>query len=118
MRSTKELTVGKRIMLLRKERRFTREELAERADISYKFLYEIENDTKNFSASTLERLSDALGVSMDFIMKGRKNTNGDLVITLERYKPDTLKSVEQLLLAACEIVSEDVQKQWNYVYIC
>lgn len=111
MQSTKELTVGKRIMLLREERRFTREQLATRADISYKFLYEIENDMKKFSATTLERLSEALDVSMDFIMKGRQSPNDDIVITLERYKPDTLKSVEQLLLAACEIISEDVQQQ-------
>lgn len=111
MDGTKDLSVGKRIMLLRKERKFTREELAERADISYKFLYEIENDMKKFSASTLERLSEALGVSMDFIMKGRQNSHDDLVITFEHYKPDTLKSVEQLLLAACEIISENIQKQ-------
>ena len=61
---------GKRIMNLRKKIGFTREELAELAGISSKFLYEIEVGSKGFSAKTLSGLANALGVSCDYILLG------------------------------------------------
>ena len=51
---------GKRIRLLREERNLSRDIPSERAEISAKFLYEIESGKKGFSADTLYRLSKAL----------------------------------------------------------
>ena len=62
-------------MQLRTDRRYTREQLAYLADISEKFLYEIEMNKKGFSAETLMKLSHALEVSMDYIMLGREAEN-------------------------------------------
>ncbi|MCM1236396.1 MAG: helix-turn-helix domain-containing protein [Ruminococcus flavefaciens] len=62
------LTAGERIKLLRIERGYNRKQLAERAGISEKFLYEIEMKKKGFSAKTLSKLSEALEVSLDYIM--------------------------------------------------
>lgn len=45
---------GNRIRYLRERQHYTREQLAEMADISPKFLYEIESGQKGFSADTLE----------------------------------------------------------------
>ena len=59
------MTAGERIMILRGERGYTREQLAELADISEKFLYEIEMGKKGFSATTLMNICDALEVSLD-----------------------------------------------------
>ena len=53
MNDAKELTAGMRIKKLRLEKRYTREQLAYLADISDKFLYEIESGKKGFSAVTL-----------------------------------------------------------------
>lgn len=59
---------GKKIKNLRIENQLTREYLAEQADISFKFLYEIETGKKGCSAYVLYRLAKSLNVSADFLM--------------------------------------------------
>ena len=95
-------------MQLRTDRRYTREQLAYLADISEKFLYEIEMNKKGFSAETLMKLSHALEVSMDYIMlgKGSRKYDDEIVATLEQFKPNTLEMVDRLLKAAYEISKE------------
>lgn len=66
--------IGARIKNLRKINHYTREELAELAGISPKFLYEIESGRKGFSAETLVKVSKALSVSCDYIMLGENGT--------------------------------------------
>lgn len=102
------MTAGERIMQLRLDRRYTREQLAYLADISEKFLYEIEMDKKGFSATTLKNLAEALEVSMDYIMLGKESRkyNEDIEATLEKFKPNTLGAVEKLLEIAYEISKE------------
>ena len=99
------VTAGERIMQLRLDRRYTREQLAYLANISEKFLYEIEMDKKGFSAITLMNLAKALEVSMDYIMLGKsgRKYDNEIVATLERFKPNTLGAVEKLLEIAYEI---------------
>ncbi len=94
------MTVGARIMQLRLNRGYTREQLAYLADISEKFLYEIETDKKGFSATTLMGISKALEVSLDYIMYGSEE---EIVSTLKRFNPNTLKRVERLLDVLYEI---------------
>lgn len=67
--------IGERIRELREIQCFTREALAEKVDISSKFLYEIETGKKGFSADVLCRLSRALSVSCDYIMLGEDVSN-------------------------------------------
>ncbi len=61
---------GKRIRELRELNHYTREKFAEFADISPKFLYEIETGQKGFSAETLSKISKAFQVSGDYLMNG------------------------------------------------
>lgn len=61
---------GKRIRALREKSRYTREQFAEIANISPKFLYEIETGQKGFSASTLFYISRGLGTSCEYILTG------------------------------------------------
>ena len=105
MNDAKELTAGMRIKKLRLEKRYTREQLAYLADISDKFLYEIESGKKGFSAVTLMKLSKALNVSMDYIMAGKdmKSSEDGIVATLEQFKPNTLENVEGLIKIAYEL---------------
>lgn len=95
-------------MQLRTDRRYTREQLAYLADISEKFLYEIEMNKKGFSADTLMKLSHALEVSMDYIMlgKGSRKYEDEIVATIEQFKPNTLEMVDRLIKAAYEISKE------------
>lgn len=64
--------IGKRIRELRELQNYTREDLAEKINISAKFLYEIEMGKKGFSAKTLYKISKALSVSSDYIMLGEE----------------------------------------------
>ena len=45
----------------------TREQLAANADITTKFLYEVENGKKGLSATTLLKIANALSCSCDYI---------------------------------------------------
>ncbi len=67
--------IGWRIRELREIQCFSREELAEKADISAKFLYEIERNRKGFSAEILYRIAKALSVSCEYIMTGEDSVN-------------------------------------------
>lgn len=62
--------IGDRIRELRELKKLIRDELADLAEISPKFMYEIEMGKKGFSAKTLIKLSKALGVSCECIMLG------------------------------------------------
>lgn len=59
------INIGKKIKELRVEKAFSRTLLAARADISAKFLYEIELGKKGCSCYILYRLAVALGVRVD-----------------------------------------------------
>lgn len=62
--------IGKRIRKLREEKEITREELANKAGITPKFLYEVENGKKGLSANNLYKIATALSCSCDYILLG------------------------------------------------
>lgn len=84
--------VGNRIKTLRLERRMTREELSEAADISVSFIYEIETGKKSFSVYTLKRLTEALGVSTDYIL-GDEEENVDNMLRVEQLLTEAINRV-------------------------
>ena len=67
--------IGERIRKLREEKGITREELATRAEITTKFLYEVENGKKGMSANNLCKISRELSSSCDYILLGRNKVN-------------------------------------------
>ncbi len=56
--------LGRKIRILREQGNLTQEELSERAQISYKFLGEIERGLKNSSIKILGQIADAMGISL------------------------------------------------------
>lgn len=96
---------GLRILNLRMDRGYSRETLAELANVSAKFIYEIEMREKGFSAATLKKLADALEVSCDYILTGCGDAryNENLASTIERFEPSVLNKVEELLHVAYDI---------------
>lgn len=56
--------LGKNIREMRKEKRLTQEQLAEKADINPKFLGEVERAETNVSVLTLSKICDALEISL------------------------------------------------------
>ncbi len=92
--------VGERIRELREIQNFTREALAEKADISAKFLYEIEAGKKGFSADILCRISKALSVSCDYIMLGEGSThpgNEKIICVLETLEPKQISKMQDIV---------------------
>lgn len=101
-------TPGKRIQELRfAHNKMSREKLAELADISTSFLYEIETGKKGFSANVLERLADALDVKTDYILRGTvSNANDELAATGEKLSVASLIQIRQLLSDALQEIRE------------
>ena len=70
-------TIGSKIKKLRLEKDMTQEELARKANIPYATLLKIENDTvKNPTINTLQKLAQALEVSVDFLINLKYKNNG------------------------------------------
>lgn len=101
-----DMCIGERIRKLRESRHYTREVLAEKADISAKFLYEIETGKKGFSAETLCKISRALCVSCDFIMwgeKGEQSENQEIIYVLETLEPRQVEKIRDILSVLTQI---------------
>ena len=94
------IQIGERIRELREIQGYTREGLAEKIDISSKFLYEIEVGKKSFSADTLCRIAKALSVSCDYIMLGEETEHRSaekVICVLETLDPKLVSRVHDLL---------------------
>lgn len=90
---------GLRIRRIREKRNYSREELAGYAEISPKFLYEIETGRRGFSADTLFRISRALSVSSEIILedKGQENARMEIEEILALFDKYQLMQVKQIL---------------------
>lgn len=71
------IEIGLRIKAQRELLCMTREELAEKLDITPRFCYDIELGNKGMSLSTLCKLSKTLNISTDYLLFGEeKEDNG------------------------------------------
>lgn len=97
--------IGNRIRYIRELNHYTREELAEYADISTKFLYEVENGQKGLSASNLLKICKALDVSCDYILTGTKQArcNDELANIIECFDTTQISNVKKMLLILLEV---------------
>ena len=94
------IEIGERIRELREIQNYTREGLAEKVDISAKFLYGIEVGKKGFSADTLCRISKALSVSCDYIMYGEEKEHRSkekIICVLEMLEPRQVSKMQDIL---------------------
>lgn len=101
--------IGKRIRELRELQNDTREGLAEKINISAKFLYEIEIGKKGFSAKTLYKISKALSVSSDYIMLGEEADScktEKMICMLEKLEPEQtgrIRDILKILYEMCDV---------------
>lgn len=96
---------GIRIRLLREKRRYTREKLSEMAEISPKFLYEIETGSKGFSADTLYKLSKALETNADYILTGanERSKENEAINIINRFEDKQKKDLIEILELICKL---------------
>lgn len=100
---------GNKIRKLRKLKGYTIEKLAEEADISTKFLYEIEKGKTGFSVNVLYKLSKILNVSCDYILMNDKQETSDLIIELSKNLNDREKAAVENILFEIIKLRETVQ---------
>lgn len=100
--------IGMRIMGLRKEKGYSREQLAELANISVSFLYEIETSKKGLSVNSLIGLVEALEVSADYLLYGKTQVQCEKNISRILGKLDSkdLQRVEGLLKIVYELIGD------------
>lgn len=63
-------TTGDRIREIRGKRGLTQDDLARAAEISKGFLSDVENNNRNLSSQGLLRIANALGASVDYLLRG------------------------------------------------
>lgn len=62
--------LGKRIVYLRKMRKFSQEDLALEANVNKNYLSDLENGRRNPSIQVLNRISKALKVPLSYLFQG------------------------------------------------
>lgn len=84
-------TIGMRIQLSRKEKGFTQSELAEKLFVSAQAVSKWENDQASPDITMLSSLSEILGVTIDYLINGKKETEPIL-------KVEEKKNIEDMIL--------------------
>jgi transcriptional regulator with XRE-family HTH domain len=94
--------VGERIKERRLKLGWTQEKLATEAKISTGFLSDLERGERNVSAENLLEISRALGVSLDFLMKGgalvQKSGNVQIPASLSDFAKQAQLTFTQTLM--------------------
>ena len=62
-------TIGNKIRLTRKKLGLTQEELAERTDLHYSYIGQVERGDKNPSLNSLQKMAAALNVGIEFLLE-------------------------------------------------
>lgn len=95
--------LGRRIRSLREARKWTQQELGEKADINYKFLGEIERGQQNSSFQILVKIASALDVELPELFRlepeitDRKEITGRIGRIIQSLPDESLKQVLLLL---------------------
>ena len=102
--------LGLKIKKLRERRKLTREKLGEMAEISDRFIYDIETGQKGISAETLYKLSRALNITSDYLLfevEENKNELSYVTEILKNLSPSELESVEKIILEISKLTSKN-----------
>lgn len=94
--------IGLRIQEIRKEQSMTREDLAEKAEISTKFLYEVEMGKKGLSAESVYKISQALSISCDYLLTGEGKDKYSKIEKLSQKQIKRLEKIIKLMYEFCE----------------
>ena len=99
------VTIGNRIKQCRKNQNYTQESLAEKLDVSPHYIYEIERGSKTMSLKMLISISEALELTVDYILFGSRKESSfsptdDLDLLISELSPTQRKAATGILKAA------------------
>lgn len=90
-----DMTLGKRIAMLRRQKGLKQEDLANELDVSPQAVSKWENDQTCPDISLLPRLAQLLGVSVDELLSGKKE---NLPQTVQILPPEERKDLKDMML--------------------
>ncbi|MGN0521925.1 MAG: helix-turn-helix domain-containing protein [Eubacterium sp.] len=101
-------SMGLRIKNKRKNLKLTQEEIAEMLDISVKHFSEVERGLTGLSIENLIKLSNILGVSIDYIVKGEadKDKWNCIISDLQNIPEDKEDLVKNTIRTICELAKK------------
>lgn len=115
----KELSItamGRRIRVIRERKEITREELAEKMDISPAFISDVEYGNKGMSIKNLYLLSQLLGVSAEYLLSGKLYSldndeeslwvHEEIVSLLKECTPEQIESFRRI----SQIFADDMKR--------
>ena len=104
--------IGRRIMERRKKLGLTQEALAEKGEVTTQFVSYAESGKRAMRPENLMKISEALGVSADYLLTGDVIDKDLLLISekLQRLTPEQLRLVEDLIDACSEYFDEALDK--------
>lgn len=112
---TDRILMGQRIKEQRILNGLTREQLAEKADITPRFCYDIELGCKNMSLQTLCKIAAALSIPTDYLIFGAHSEEDEYIpITalVQTCPPRDLKHLEQIVSHYIQAV-QDLENEEN-----
>ena len=92
------MTIGKRIALLRKEKGLKQEELAEMLGVSGQAVSKWENDQTCPDISLLPQLASILGVTVDELLSGKRETAPSVQILPEDQRKDIKEMMMRIIV--------------------
>ncbi len=104
--------MGERIKKQRILNGYSREKLAEMADITPRFCYDLELGLKNMSVNTLCKLSNSLNIPVDYILFGPSpeiNSLESLIGIIRTCPADKLEHLEQIVAHYIQAVQDTVE---------
>lgn len=98
--------IGKRIRELRSMKGYTLEQLAEYAEISRNFLWEIETGRKGMGVQNLGKIAAVLNVSTDYLIYGSSiyKDNEKITLMLSALSDDVQEQLEKIITAFVDTV--------------
>ncbi|MBR2409170.1 MAG: helix-turn-helix transcriptional regulator [Lachnospiraceae bacterium] len=89
-----EMTIGKRIATLRKEKGMTQEELSQKMEVSAQAVSKWENDQSCPDITSLPKLAKILGVTVDELLSGKEET----APVARVLAPEERKDIKEMML--------------------
>ena len=92
-------SIGGRIRAVREERGYSREQLAEYAEVSSDFLWQVETGRSSLNAQNLGKIATALDISTDYLVLGKMpyKENAKVNTMLSALPDEVQKQVEKMI---------------------
>lgn len=99
------MSIGKRIRKRRQELKLTQEDLASALSLTPQHISGIEQDKRNPSLSSLAKLAEELGITVDYLVAGKEGVIVDTIPAIKADKKLSLESKKALVTLVQELYS-------------